>query len=274
MKPIIQTGALSALLLCLPFAPAAHAEETGQELQPIQKTQPEAEQQDEFSIGVGAGYADSGYRGKSADWTVLPLVQLETKRFYIRGLSAGVKLYTSANQSQEVLLGATYLRDYGLKPSDSDDARIKRLDRRKNAVMADLGYNLYSPYGNLETQVSHDISGKNKGMMAKMQYSYFWQPTSKLFVKPAVGVSYSNQKFNRYYYGINAEESRRSGLNTYQPKSSVHPYISLETQYDFTPKFSVFGGVLAEALSSTVKNSPMNDGKYRLEGAAGVKYRF
>jgi mltA-interacting protein mipA len=140
--------------------------------------------------------------------------------------------------------------------------------------MADISYNLYSPYGNLETQVSHDVSGTNKGMQAQAQYSYFWQPTPKLFVKPAVGVSYSNKKFNRYYYGINADEARRSGLNAYQPKSSVNPYIGLETQYSFTPKFSAFTGVLAEALPSTVKNSPMNDGKYRVEGTAGLMYRF
>jgi mltA-interacting protein mipA len=48
----------------------------------------------------------------------------------------------------------------------------------------------------------------------------------------------------------------------------------LETQYSFTPKFSAFTGVLAEALPSTVKNSPMNDGKYRVEGTAGLMYRF
>ena len=263
MKHIVQTGVLSSLSLCLLHAPCAYAEDFRQE---PQKTK--------FSVGVAGGYADSGYRGKSADWTVAPLVQLETKRFYIRGLSTGVKLYTSADQSQEVLLGATYLRDYGLKPDDSDDARLKRLDRRKNAVMADISYNLYSPYGNLETQVSHDVSGTNKGMQAQAQYSYFWQPTPKLLVKPAVGVSYSNKKFNRYYYGINADEARRSGLNAYQPKSSVNPYIGLETQYSFTPKFSAFTGVLAEALPSTVKNSPMNDGKYRVEGTAGLMYRF
>lgn len=107
MKHIVRTGVLSSLSLCLLHAPSVYAEDFRQE---PQKT--------EFSVGVAGGYADSGYRGKSADWTVAPLVQLETKRFYIRGLSAGVKLYTSADQSQEVLLGATYLRDYGLKPGD------------------------------------------------------------------------------------------------------------------------------------------------------------
>ena len=106
MKHIVRTGVLSSLSLCLLHAPCAYAEDFRQK---PQKT--------EFSVGVAGGYADSGYRGKSADWTVAPLVQLETKRFYIRGLLAGVKLYTSADQSQEVLLGATYLRDYGLKRS-------------------------------------------------------------------------------------------------------------------------------------------------------------
>ncbi|WP_164726885.1 MipA/OmpV family protein [Eikenella corrodens] len=94
MKHIVRTGVLFSLSMCLLHAPSAYAEDFRQE---PQKT--------EFSVGVAGGYADSGYRGKSADWTVAPLVQLETKRFYIRGLSAGVKLYTSADQSQKVLLG-------------------------------------------------------------------------------------------------------------------------------------------------------------------------
>lgn len=84
----------------------------------------------------------------------------------MRGLSTGVKLYSAPNQSQELLLGATYLRQYRFKPDKSKDAQIKRLNERKDSVMLDAAYNFYTPYGNLETQVSHDVSGLSKGTRA------------------------------------------------------------------------------------------------------------
>ena len=50
-------------------------------------------------------------------------------------------------------------------------------------------YNFYTPYGNLGTQVSHDISGRSKGTRAQVQYSYFWQPNDKLTLTPAEGIA-------------------------------------------------------------------------------------
>lgn len=277
MKHYLKTTSLPAFSIGLLLMPAAYAEEIGQpilpEQQSIEQKQPDFNKT-EFLLGIAAGYADSGYHDKSADWTAAPLIQLETKRFYIRGLSAGVKLYTSANQSQELLLGATYLRDYGLKPSDSNNVHLQQLNRRKNGVMADISYNLYTPYGNLETQVSHDISGTNKGITAQAQYSYFWSPKPQLLIKPIIGIAYYNRRFNQYYYGISIDESLRNGLAAYRPRASVNPYVGLETQYNLTPKLSGFVGILIEALPPTVKNSPMNDGKYRIEDTVGMMYHF
>ena len=228
----------------------------------------------EVSLGIAGGYANNEFKGYSGSSSVSPVLTVESRRFYVRGLSAGVKLYTAPNQSQELLLGATYLYQYRFKPHKSKDAQIKRLDERKEGVMLDLAYNFYTPYGNLETQVSHDISGRSKGMRAQTQYSYFWQPTDKLTLTPAVGISYADRRFNQYYYGISAAESERSGLAAYRPKASLEPYTEIAAEYRFAPHWSAFAIGRVEQLPKTLKDSPMVDKGHRVEGTVGVSYNF
>ena len=55
-----------------------------------------------------------------------------------------------------------------------------------------------------------------------------------------VGVIWASEKFNKYYYGITAAESARSGLAAYTPDSSTTGYVRLFADYTFDDHLSVW----------------------------------
>ena len=69
-------------------------------------------------------------------------------------------------------------------------------------------------------------------------------------------------------------ENKRSGLAAYRPKASVQPYAEIAAEYRFARHWSAFAGGRVEQLAKTVKDSPMVEKSYRVEGAAGVSYNF
>lgn len=235
---------------------------------------PVAEPETEMAVGIAAGYSREAYRSYSGRVSAIPAVQFENRRFYLRGLSGGVKLYTAPDHSQELLLGASYRAAPEFKPSRTDDARLKILDRRKSSLAADLAYHLYTPLGNVETQISQDLSNHSRGTRIQAQYSYFWQVSPAFALKPAAGAAYSSRRFNRYYYGISAAEAACSGLEGHAPSASLQPYAAVSAEYRFAPQIKLFANLRAERLADSVKNSPLAGRSYRLEAATGVQYRF
>ena len=228
----------------------------------------------EVAVGVAGGYSKGLYRSYDGNWSALPLVQVESPYFYVRRLSAGARVFSSDDQTHEVLVGSTWQLGQAFKPSRADDRQLQQLDRRRDIVTADLAYNFYSPYGNVETQWSADISGRSKGQLASIQYSYFWQPDEALTVTPAIGVKYADKRYNRYYYGITAKEAARSGLPAYAPGATLQPYLDVAAEHRFSRHFSAFASARLETLGADVKRSPMVDESFHFQGAAGLLYRF
>lgn len=226
-----------------------------------------------LSVGVTGGVSTSPYIGYKTERAALPIIQYQNNHVYIAGLGAGIKLWQSQNKAHELLVGTSY-SPHSFKASKSSDERMKRLENRKATVMAEIGYNIHTAYGSLENTLSRDILGRNKGVLAITQYSMHWEVVPKLTVKPAVGLTYTNAKYNRYYYGVSELESLRSGFRTYKPKSSVQPHIELTVNYDFTKNFSVFATVRGEKSAKTIRNSPIIDDKYQSQAGLGILYSF
>lgn len=107
-----------------------------------------AEETPSTEVAVAGGYSKGLYRSYDGNWSALPLVQVESPYFYVRGLSAGARVFSSDNQAHEVLVGSTWQLGQEFKPGRADDRQLQQLDRRRDIVTADLAYNFYSPYGN------------------------------------------------------------------------------------------------------------------------------
>jgi hypothetical protein len=61
-----------------------------------------------------------------------------------------------------------------------------------------------------------------------------------LTLTPGIGVQYSSENYNDYYYGVSKNESRRSGLKTYGADDGWDPYLELTASYNFLGDWSVW----------------------------------
>lgn len=226
-----------------------------------------------LSVGVNGSVSTVPYIGYKNERGVLPIIQYQNDHFYIAGLGAGIKLWQSKGKDQELLVGASY-SPHSFKAGKSNDERMKRLDNRKATVMADLTYNIHTTYGSFESTISRDIMGRNKGVLATTQYGIYWEIAPKLTINPAVGLTYTNAKYNRYYYGVSEIESLRSGFRTYKPKSSVQPHAELTASYSITKNLSAIASLRSEKIAKKIRNSPIIDDKYQSQASLGILYSF
>ena len=200
----------------------------------------------------------------------LPIISYEGERFYVRGLSAGVHIWK--NEMHEVSLGLSYSA-LSFDSSKTDDRRLKKLEDRYSSIDADLQYNLRTDYGHAGIKVSRDILGNSDGFSAEAYYKYPFS-IGQVYISPGAGVRWDSQEQIDYYYGVSSRESRRSGLDKYDPDGGFSPFLSLEADWCFTENWSVMAGGRVDFLSSEIKDSPMVDDDQIFSATIGIKYTF
>lgn len=224
----------------------------------------------DFSVGGAVAVGDFGYRKASAKILPVPLVNYEYGDFYLHTLNTGY--YLLRDDVNDVALTAG-LGALSFNPSDSDDVRMKKLDKRKNAVMAGILINNRFHWGAFRTSVGQDVSGNSRGIVADTAYLYPVR-TGKLTVTPGVGVSWSNGKFNQYYYGVSSDEARRSGLAQYAPGDSLAFYMELSAFYQVNRNWYLTSSIKVTELNGAVAESDIIAGGISTQLMAGFGYRF
>lgn len=225
---------------------------------------------DSFKLGVLGEIDRSPYKGIDHDNSVQPYINYESPVFYIDGLEAGV--YILHSDTQQLTLGALYDQT-GFKPKDSDDWRIKQLNRRKESVMATLDYTLITDFGGFGATLNTDLLGRNKGTTFAVNYSAALT-MQDLTVMPVIGLEWHNKRYNNYYYGINHSESMRSGLPEYTSKQGVNPYLELNLSYQVTPKWEIMATGRYDHLHKNIRHSPMVDKSDLYSFQLGIAYEF
>ena len=89
-----------------------------------------------LSVGAGAVFNESIYRGYNENTHAVPIVNYEGDSFYIRQTTLGYAFFK--NQRDEVSLTVSWL-PLTFDPSDNDDSAMKQLDKRNSTAMAEIG---------------------------------------------------------------------------------------------------------------------------------------
>jgi outer membrane protein len=223
-----------------------------------------------WSLGASALVSPDPYRGYQDRVYPVPVINYEGDDFYFRTLTAGYYLWKD-QQNQLSLMG--YFSPLGYRPGDSDDDRMKQLDKRRGTLMAGLAYSHFAEWGILRTTFTGDTLNYSNGMVADFAYLYKFELGDFTLV-PGAGVSWSSKNQNKYYYGISENESRRSGLDSYTPSDSWAPYVELSANYKINKDWDAFFVGRYVQLSDEVKDSPMVDKSYTGLLMTGVKYSF
>jgi outer membrane protein len=223
-----------------------------------------------WSLGASALVSPDPYRGYQDRVYPVPVINYEGDDFYFRTLTAGYYLWKD-QENQLSLMG--YYSPLGYRPGDSDDDRMKKLDKRRGTLMAGLAYTHNADWGILRTTFTGDTLDYSNGMIGDFAYLYKFEQDAFTLV-PGVGVTWSSKNQNKYYYGVSDNESRRSGLDSYTPSDSWAPYVELSANYKINKDWNAFFMGRYIKLSDEVKDSPMVDKSYTGVLMTGVSYSF
>jgi outer membrane protein len=223
-----------------------------------------------LGLGVGVGVSSSEYKEESDSVTPIPILKYEGEHFFVRGLTAGVHLYK--DDYNELSLTVSYLSQ-SFDASESDSHAMQQLENRYSTMLAGAAYNLKMDWGVAGLSLSADVLGTSNGFIADASYAYPFE-ISFLKVKPSVGVEWTNENYNDYYYGVSASESHSSGLLEYNAESGISPYLGLQLKIGLTEGFGLTLGAKAKWLSDEITNSPMVDQDMKFSFGAGIVYSF
>lgn len=223
-----------------------------------------------WSLGAAALVSPDAYRGYQDRVYPVPVIDYEGDDFYFRTLTAGYYLWKD-QENQLSIMG--YYTPWGYRPGDSDDDRMKRLDKRRGTLMAGLAYSHNAEWGTIRTTFTGDTLNNSNGLVGDVAYLYKFD-LDALTLVPGVGVMWNSKNQNKYYYGVSANESRRSGLDSYTPGDSWAPYLELSANYQINKSWNAFFVGRYMKLSDEVKDSPMVDKSYTGLLMTGVSYTF
>ncbi|MCL5051105.1 MAG: MipA/OmpV family protein [Firmicutes bacterium] len=223
---------------------------------------------------IGAAYVSSNqsYRGLNADSVAVPFLGFEGQQFYIRGLTAGWYLQRDRQQQLAVTLNGELFR---FRPTESTDSQMQQLDRRNLSLTLGLQHRYSSRFGVFSSHLKTDITGRHEGQLFNFRYGYpLNRPGQAWQVTPEVGFNYYSRSYIDYYYGVSAAEAQRSGFIAYKPSDAINPLVGVNVYRYFTPQLSAITSYTIARNDTSIRNSPMVQGRSTRSLFLAVSYRF
>lgn len=224
---------------------------------------------DTFTVGGGVHYANTPYKKYNNHGEFMPVIMYDSDRFYIDDDVAGVYLVKNNTHEVDVGIGITDLEFKNYHASGV----MKKLRTRKITAMASLNYQYKTNVGNFFTSVAADVLDRHNGFTADASYEAPFQ-IGRFGMAIRGGLQWQSSKYNKYYYGISKEESQFTGLSSYNPGSTVSPYIDASAMYSITKNWGIFLTSRYERMPSDIKDSPMVSRSGNLVIESGITYSF
>ncbi|MEB6380993.1 MipA/OmpV family protein [Leclercia adecarboxylata] len=223
-----------------------------------------------FSIGAGAVFNESPYKGYNENVSAVPLISYEGEHFYVRQATGGWIVWKDAKN--ELSLTTSWMPLH-FDPEDNDDPAMKQLDERKASAMLGGAYYHHESWGSLKLAIAADAMDESGGMMGEMSWFRPFR-IERLTLTPSLGVFFHDDSFNDYYYGVSEKESRRSDLQQYTAGETVTPYVGVAAKYPLTQNLYLNASAVYTVLPDEVKNSPMIDRDDSVALMTGLTWTF
>ena len=230
------------------------------------------------SAGLGAlmQVSPSPYRDAGNRYDLLPIYLYEGERLFLHTNRVGLKL--RGGKADASGAPADHRIDLFVEqrlegfPSDKLPASLSGMANRDSGIDLGLAYRFHQPWGNIDAEFVHDISGTSKGSEARLAYSYDWH-SGRLTLRPGILVTRRDARLNNYYYGVQASEAA-VGRPAYSASSGTNATLGLYGTYDLTQRWRLLAGVSATRLGHTVENSPIVGRKVVPAVYLGAAYSF
>jgi outer membrane protein len=223
----------------------------------------------QWSLGLGVISSPRPYVGADNQTRLIPVIDLQYERFYLRGIQAGFQLI----ESERFSLDITGRGQFAGYEEDDSSFLAGMTERRETFEMGltaawDLGM-----FG-LEATVAADALGRSDGVQASLELAWskvFGRGKGGLF--PSVGLVWQNADFIDYYAGVRPEEAR-PGRPAFEGSSALNFGAGLRGFFKVADRARFVGLLRVERLASTFEESPIVDSRWGYFGLVALTYEF
>lgn len=223
------------------------------------------------TVGIGIYSKNTVYHGKN-QINFVPLVNLESKRFYIKGYKPGMYFYKEPNFNLSVFIDPIIgYSDFYIKNSNLENG-YKITKNRNTFVGVGIAADFIIDrkiFGRIE------VSGGDKGIKGEMKFNQSFELTDRVTFTPGINFKYYDKKYINHFLGVNTQDIRnnRKITKVYRGKDTISGGLSASLDYALTEQITatVFGGV---ELYNNIKDSELVKKEHSYYGGIGIRYSF
>lgn len=220
-----------------------------------------------WGLGIGGVAQDLGYRGQGSDSQLVPIIYVESGRFFLMGPRAGWRLLDGD------ALSLTAVANYRFDGYDSDDSRaLDGMDDRRGSLDAGLELNYRADFGELTFGAVTDTLDRHSGQEVSLRYGYPFAVAGGS-VSPFVEASWLSEDLVDYYYGVRPDEVR-SDRPAYSPDNETNITLGVSGTWLFNRRQLVFLNAGYQWLGSEIEDSPIIDKGHGASAFVGWVYTF
>ncbi|MDH5179639.1 MAG: MipA/OmpV family protein [Gammaproteobacteria bacterium] len=221
----------------------------------------------EWGIGMAAAYIQPPHTGVDSDVRALPYVTYHGEHF---NLDLGTVTYTLHQTGTMKIALEGELRFDGYEPQDSP--ALAGMAERRPSFDAGLSLARTDSTGEMKIMILGDITGTHEGVEARAQYQIPYM-INRMFIAPAVGVSWLSSDLVDYYYGVRANEV--TGNRAYYTGEAVtNIFVDLAVGYQISERVELLGGLKVTRMGKNITASPIVDKKHDTCAFTTLQYKF
>ena len=235
-----------------------------------------AQDGDDYRVRVGLGGQLKPKFPGSDDRKVLPLVDFDLARgsnpfaFEAPDDSFGIRLISSGGFAA----GPTVNLQGKRKESDVG-APVGRV--KSTIEVGGFAEYQASDSIRLRGDLRKGING-HEGLIGSFGVDQVWRDGDRYVFSIGPRVLFSDGKYQRAYFGVDAPHSLASGLPVYRPDGGIHAVAAASgLSYQFNPRFGAFGYARYERLVGDAAKSPIVrelGSRNQISGGVGLSYTF
>lgn len=231
-----------------------------------------------FSVGAGVVNMPKFPGASGTKWEVVPVVSASYDRFFIGAnpdaaslVSIGAYLYRDSNWR----VGAAITYDFIEPRSESDDSRLQGLGDVKRTAHAEL-FGVYTyQFVTARASVLTDIAGNDRGTVVTFDVLGKYEPMPGLTLSAGPGLTWASSNYNETYFGVNAEQSARSGLPGFSASSGLNQLrFSVGGVYRIGRHWNVGANAAFAWLRGDATDSPITEKTSQISYGIFASYLF